>query len=421
MKKIFFILVLAGMGQAMACTVFVLTDGNRTFFFNNEDYTNPDNKMWFVSGGKGHFGCVFVGYDDGSAQGGMNTQGLAFDWYAGTPVDYQPDAKLIPIEDNSSERMLEQCKNIEDAIQFYQTYAEPGFANASILIADKTGASVIIGAKNGELFFERSMESSVLGGRGKKIFESLFHRNTPINLAEGASILEQCVATGRGGTLYSNSYDLNTGDIHIHDFSKGEFVTLNIHEELRKGEHFYDIGRIAIELHKPIKPLQINMKRLILFEYQPLENQEPRVSTLVKNIFVNGAMGNLKAEYFTDALWSELRPLRDDLSSELAGLGKLKSHHLIQKENRDQFVLYNFIMVFENARLLQEFRLDKNGKVANLQTLSSFVTNSTRTGGAAGKESIDPVGPRFYILLIPGSILLIFIFFLIAKRKKSIQ
>jgi hypothetical protein len=66
----------------LACTIFVLTDRNRALFFNNEDWLNPKTRIWFVPAGDGYFGCAYVGFDDGYAQGGLNTKGLAFDWVA---------------------------------------------------------------------------------------------------------------------------------------------------------------------------------------------------------------------------------------------------------------------------------------------------------------------------------------------------
>ena len=420
-KVVFLIIFLVNILPSIACTIFVLTDGKRVLFFNNEDFTNQNNTIWFVPEGKDHFGCVYVGYDNGSAQGGMNTHGLAFDWYAGMPTNYQPEPSLIPINDNSSERMLERCKTVEDAIKFYKKYAEPGFAKATIIIADKTGTSVIIGAKDGKLFFEKSSESNVLGGQGKETFERLFNESTPINLVAGSSILKQCVATGRGGTLYSNSYNLITGDIHVYEFSEGDkFITLNLHEELEKGGHFYDINRIAIELQEPIKPLKLNMERLILFEYQPLENQEPQISTLAKNIFDDGAIGNLKAKYFSDTLWKELKPIQEDLKSELEPLGKLKSHHLIKKESNGELFIYSYIMIFDNARLLQQFDIAKNGKVINLQTLSAFVTNPTPInikGESDGNKSGIPFLNHF-VLAILGSALIGFLIIIIIRRKQ---
>jgi hypothetical protein len=50
-----------------ACTIFVLADAERTLFCNNEDFSNPRTRIWFVPGGPDFFGCVYLGFDDGWA------------------------------------------------------------------------------------------------------------------------------------------------------------------------------------------------------------------------------------------------------------------------------------------------------------------------------------------------------------------
>src|SRR3954449_6248991 len=77
-----------------ACTIFVLTDTNRTLFCNNEDWSNPKSRIWFVPGSDKHYGGVYVGFDDNYAQGGMNTEGLAFDWVAGYTEAWKPDPNV---------------------------------------------------------------------------------------------------------------------------------------------------------------------------------------------------------------------------------------------------------------------------------------------------------------------------------------
>jgi len=99
-----------------ACTIFVLTDGTRALLFNNEDWLNPNTRIWFVPAGDGHYGCAYVGFNDGRAQGGLNTEGLAFDWVAGYMEKWIPDAGLQRVRGNPSERMLETSATVEDAI-----------------------------------------------------------------------------------------------------------------------------------------------------------------------------------------------------------------------------------------------------------------------------------------------------------------
>src|SRR5262245_40096686 len=77
-----------------ACTIFILTDTNRTFFCNNEDWSDPKTRIWFLPAWEKHYGAVFVGFDNDYPQGGMNTEGLAFDWVAGYSETWAPDPKI---------------------------------------------------------------------------------------------------------------------------------------------------------------------------------------------------------------------------------------------------------------------------------------------------------------------------------------
>lgn len=389
-----------------ACTIFLLTNSRESLYFNNEDYSNPNTHMWFVPAGKDHYGCMFVGYDDGSAQGGLNTEGLAFDWYAGEPVAYEPASNQAFIEDNSSERMLEQCASVDEAIAFYRKYAEPGFANASILIADASGASVIIGARDGTLFFERSSEGQVLGGQGKQTFERLYTDQTPITLKEGSAILKQCVASGPGGTLYSNAYNLKTQEIYVFDFKRDNYITLSLKKELKKGPHYYEIPEIEQQIEELPKPLLLNMERLILFDYDPMVDPEAKVTDLIRSIFSDGAAGRLNANYFSQRFWSSIREEKESVISEIKSLGSLKSLDLVQKEgNGPGLSTYSYVMVFDRARLLQRFLVNSEGKVEDLQTLSAYVMNPKSI--ESGPDSPGPgMGNRSPFLWVVLSFLL---------------
>lgn len=138
-----------------ACTIFVLTDSKKTLFFNNEDYSNPATRIWFLPPGKGYYGAAYVGFSDRYEQGGVNTEGLTFDWVAGQKQAYLPAAGLRKVRGNPTERMLESCATVVQAIAFYQQYQDTTFSYATILIADKTGPPSLL---------EPRMESSFLIG-----------------------------------------------------------------------------------------------------------------------------------------------------------------------------------------------------------------------------------------------------------------
>ena len=78
---------------AHACTVFVLVNDKSVLFCDNEDWSNPNTRVWFIQGEKTH-GCVILGFDDSWPQCGMNTAGLAIGWVAGYEEKWEPDPKL---------------------------------------------------------------------------------------------------------------------------------------------------------------------------------------------------------------------------------------------------------------------------------------------------------------------------------------
>src|ERR1051326_5046234 len=99
-----------------AWTSFVLTSTNRVLFCNNEDWSNPKTQIWFVPGAGRYHGAVYVGFDDDYPQGGLNTEGLAFDWVAGFDERWQPDPNVDVVVGNSGQQVLETCASVEEAI-----------------------------------------------------------------------------------------------------------------------------------------------------------------------------------------------------------------------------------------------------------------------------------------------------------------
>ena len=85
-----------------ACTIFVLTDRDQVLFGNNEDWSNPKTKRWFIPNTE-HCGCIFVGFGNGWGQGGTNPQGAAFDWVAGFKEEWKRDRKPKQLFGNPDE------------------------------------------------------------------------------------------------------------------------------------------------------------------------------------------------------------------------------------------------------------------------------------------------------------------------------
>lgn len=237
-----------------ACTIFTLTDTNRALFCNNEDWKDPQTRIWFGPSSRGlwwktkRYGCAYVGFGNGWAQGGLNTEGVAFDWVAGYKERWQRDPKMKSTKGNPAERMLESCATIEEAVAFFQRHWEPSFSYAKILIADRTGASVIIGAADGQLDIKPAKQSRGFGYGGQVVGRMLAEIPAP-TLANAAKILQAARQQGQYATKYSNVFDLRSGDIFLFRFpDQPDAVKLNLAEELKKGRHFYDIPKISEQL-----------------------------------------------------------------------------------------------------------------------------------------------------------------------------
>lgn len=365
--NIFLLSLCFTLSPVYACTIFVLTDAERTLFFNNEDWSDPATRLWFIPAGEGYYGATYVGFDNGWAQGGVNTEGLAFDWVAGFDAQWEGDPTLLSVRGNPSQRMLESCATVEEAIAFYRKYWEPGFSYAKIMIADKSGASVIIGAKNNQLQFDRSNESRGFGYGSQTLNKMLADRPIP-TLASGAPILQACLQDGQYATKYSSVYDLKSGDISLLKFSdRTEEVQINLYDELKKGAHYYDIPAIEEQLKQTPMMLQSSMKRFILDEYKPIPDQHPAITQKISVVLTNAMAGELNSNDFTDEFWKEIEPMRQDIQADMAQLGTLISLTPVEIREEDPQGNYRYRIEYKNAIVLQSFVLDDQHKIASIQ------------------------------------------------------
>lgn len=238
----------------IACTIFVLTNSKKTLFFNNEDWKNPSTRIWFVPESKESYGVAFLGFNNNFAQGGVNTKGLAYDAVADGKHEYDA-TNLIKIKGDATPRMLATCSTVDEAIAFYQKYAEPNLGYGRILVADKTGASIIVEAKHGKLLFNRS-DSSRGFGYGRNVLEKELEPGTKASLKAGLPILNACIQPGEYGTKYSNVFDLKSGEITlINTLQNKQLIKLNLKKELAKGPHYYDLPKINQQLKEPLLTL----------------------------------------------------------------------------------------------------------------------------------------------------------------------
>ena len=349
-----------------ACTIFVLTDTNRALFCNNEDWSNPKTRIWFVPAKPKHYGAVYVGFDNGWAQGGLNSEGLAFDWVAGYKEVWNPDPSVPRVWQNG--QVLETCATVEEAIAFYREHGEASFTYAKILLADRTGASVIIGAKDGKLQVETSKQCRGFG-YGARTLDKMLAGSPEPTVANGARILRACLQKGQYATKYFNIFDLKSGDIFLHPApTQDDEVKFNLAAELKKGAHYYDMPQIHEQLAQAPQPLLANMEGSALDRYQPISDKEPKVTEHVRALLQELLDGTLKADDFTAEAWNYAAPGLKDTQAQVKALGKLVSVTLVDRSEEGGKRSYRYRMEFEKNTLLQRVVFDEQNKLASSQT-----------------------------------------------------
>jgi hypothetical protein len=364
--------------KVRACTVVVLTDGKHAFFCNNEDWKYSKTRIWFQTGENGNLGAVYVGFDDGWPQGGLNTAGLAYDWVMMSMIPQPWELNLPSARGRSCQRLLETCTTVKDAVAFYRKYGEGAFSTLKLLVADKSGASAIIGLKDGQLQVEESDQTLGFGFGGKgKLGLALARRaalssSPEASATEGLELLQLSRQAGTYATRYSNVFDLKSGDIFLRSFHGQPVQTveirLNLTDELKKGDHYYDMPVILEQSKQAPRPLPKYMRRFPLDEYKPIPDKEPKVTAHVAAILSDEARGAQREEDFTEELWdTEVVPNLERGQAELKRLGELVSITLVEREESARLRSYRYRTEFPGGVRLLHVVFDAKNKVTTLR------------------------------------------------------
>jgi hypothetical protein len=251
--------------RADACTVFTITDGEQVLFCDNEDFSNPRTRIWFVPGSSVKHSCVYLGFDDGWGQNGLNDKGLAYGWVAGFKERWERQPGMKAVHGKPCHQMLESCATVEEAIAFFQRHWEESFSYGQLLVADRTGKSVVLRAKDGKLHAPIVKRSQGIGHRfglrGNEGTHMLAKISTP-TLPDAVRLLQETRQDGVNATKYSVVFDLTTCDINLYRFpEQTEPIHFNLSLELKKGPHYYDIPELPEQLKQKLRPLTDDMKK----------------------------------------------------------------------------------------------------------------------------------------------------------------
>jgi uncharacterized protein (TIGR03435 family) len=236
---------------AQACTAFCAIAKDQVLVGNNEDWTNPRTKLWFIPAASGSYGRMYVGFDDLYPQGGMNERGLWFDGFAALPIKVE-ESGLPRFDGNLVDKAMAECTTVEEVVRLFSQYDRRFLSEGILMFADATGDAASIEAnaivrKSGPHFVQTNFHQSrgPAGGSVRRFTTA----TSMLDAAGGAvsvdlfrRILDATHQSGGSPTLYSNIYDLRARTMLLYYFHDYEHpVRFDLTQELKKGAHVLDI------------------------------------------------------------------------------------------------------------------------------------------------------------------------------------
>jgi len=268
MKKtplIFIVLsILLSIQNVSACSMFKITKGGKTMVGNNEDYWNPNTRIWFEQGASSKFGAMYVGFDNLYPQGGMNEAGLVFDGFS---MDYLAVSDTIGKKSIGTEQdlfsftknILQTCSKVTEVKEFLLKYNLESFHSSLFFFVDKSGQYLIVEGDslilgNDLTYIQSNFYPSCTKDANKVNID--FYQKGRKYLKENTADTSLAYCTnmmnamhqefgGVGGTLYTTIYDLENGTIYLYyHFDFETVVSLNLNEELQKGNRSIKIPEL---------------------------------------------------------------------------------------------------------------------------------------------------------------------------------
>jgi penicillin V acylase-like amidase (Ntn superfamily) len=247
-----FIVALASAGVAHSCTAFLASHGDIVLAGNNEDYVNPQTKVWFVPADDGRFGRVYFGFDNLSPEGGMNERGLFFDGFATAPRKVVRSTDKPVYTGALIDKVMAECATVEEVLAVFEQYNLEFMERAMLMFGDATGDSAIIEGddvvrKQGRFqvvtnFYQSQTPAGQEPCERYRIAVKILEEADEVSVPLCRRVLSAVHVEGGGATLYSNIYDLRRRRVYLYHFHNFEnVVVFDLAEELKKGKRILDL------------------------------------------------------------------------------------------------------------------------------------------------------------------------------------
>ena len=252
-------MLLCSLGNVFACLILFITDGKTILVGNHEDWYARDAEVTFIPAAAKKYGMVYFDFaSERTAQGGMNTAGLFFDGTRTPFAPYNENNLKTDCKCYIWKKILEECASVEEAIHYVKKYRIPEMEDIHVLFADRNGHSAVVGVYDGRLQIHKKYgnhqvltnfnltDPSYGDELPCKRFETAERMLSIDSSATNDNVEKILSKTHQDGlTVYSNIYDLGSGDVTIYthaDFSRK--IKLNLTAELKKGKHAVTINSL---------------------------------------------------------------------------------------------------------------------------------------------------------------------------------
>jgi tetratricopeptide (TPR) repeat protein len=252
------------------CSELKVTMHNKTIVGNNEDYWDPDTRIWFEAGYNGDYGAVYVGYSALFPEGGMNEKGLMFDGLAvsGKTIKHSFGKKQIS-ETELKKKIMKECATVQEVKNLIDQYNISFWFRAVWMFVDKTGNYLIVDGDslisgNNKYFIQTNFHPSDI--KDEKDIDCWRYKKASYLLEKHCdSSIEYCTSLmdsiHTNGTQYTTVYDLNNDVVYLycfHDYKK--FIRFNLSEELKTGDKILIIPELFPENKGAFNNYSINKK-----------------------------------------------------------------------------------------------------------------------------------------------------------------
>ena len=248
-----------GSGEVFGCTIVMTAKDGLVLVGNNEDRNNTETIVTFVPASEKYYGRILFGYKDAPFQGGMNDQGLFIDGNAVAPTGWKLNPEKETFSWSVMMSVLATCATREDVKTFFDQYNISALERARFPVADRSGASMIVEFGQGDVqFVERKgwyqiATNFIISNINGHQYPCWRYRRADRMLSEAEhltlelirNVLDSTHQEERSLTVYSNIYDLKEGKIYLYNLRNfEEVVTLNLREELQRGERQIDLSTL---------------------------------------------------------------------------------------------------------------------------------------------------------------------------------